>query len=231
MTAPAGTGRRVAAIVAHPDDEVLGCGGTLRRHVLGGDHVSIIIMADGEMSRDNAATDAPARRKAAAHQAASILGVPHVAIHDFPDNRLDTVALLDIVKVIESHIAEIKPDRVYTHHAGDVNIDHRRVHEAVVTACRPQPGHPVKTVLSFETASSTEWQLPHAAPPFLPDWFVDISATLEAKLAALRAYDGEMRDWPHARSYRGVEHLARWRGASVGCAAAEAFILGRKIED
>ena|SRR5579883_491436 len=225
------TGRRVAAIVAHPDDEVLGCGGTLRRHVLAGDHVSIVILADGETSRGGGAADAPARRKAAAHQAASILGVPHLTIHDLPDNRLDTVALLDIVKLVEGHIAEIKPDRVYTHHSGDVNLDHRRVHDAVVTACRPQPGHPVKTVLCFETASSTEWQFPHSAPPFLPNWFVDISATLGAKLEALRAYGDEMRDWPHARSYRAIEHLARWRGASVGCAAAEAFILGRKLED
>jgi LmbE family N-acetylglucosaminyl deacetylase len=228
-------GRRIAAVVAHADDEALGCGGTLRRHALAGDKVWIIILADGETSRSStlaatASGDAVARREAAARAAAEILGAQHVIIHRFPDNRLDTCALLDIIKVIEGHIEEFSPDTVYTHHAGDVNVDHRRVHEAVVTACRSQPSHPVETLLFFETISSTEWQPPSSAPPFLPNWFVDISGTLEAKLSALHAYGDEMRAWPHPRSYEGVTHLARWRGATVGCEAAEAFVLGRAIK-
>jgi N-acetylglucosamine malate deacetylase 1 len=224
--------RRVAAIVAHPDDEVLGCGGTLRRHVLAGDAVSVVILADGETSRETVGEAAASieRRSTAAQQAAGILGVGNVQMHSLPDNRLDRETLLDIVKIVERHIGEIRPDIVYTHHAGDLNVDHRRVHEAVATACRPQLGHPVETLLFFEIASSTEWQPPHSAPPFLPNWFVDISATLATKLEALTAYGHEMRDWPHPRSYRGVEHLARWRGAIAGCDAAEAFMLGRKIE-
>jgi LmbE family N-acetylglucosaminyl deacetylase len=224
--------RRVAAIVAHPDDEVLGCGGTLRRHVLAGDAVSVVILADGETSRETVGEAAVAveRRLTAAQQAAAILGVGNVQLHSLPDNRLDGETLLDIVKIVERHIGAIRPDIVYTHHAGDLNVDHRRVHEAVVTACRPQLGHPVETLLFFEIASSTEWQPPHSAAPFLPNWFVDISDTLATKLEALTAYGHEMRDWPHPRSYRGVEHLARWRGAIAGCDAAEAFMLGRKIE-
>lgn len=224
--------RRVAAIVAHPDDEVLGCGGTLRRHVLAGDAVSIVILADGETSRETLGQTEAAieRRSTAAQQAAAILGVANIQMHSLPDNRLDGETLLDIVKIVERHIGEIRPDIVYTHHAGDLNVDHRRVHEAVVTACRPQLGHPVETLLFFEIASSTEWQPPLSASPFLPNWFVDISGTLATKLEALTAYGHEMRDWPHPRSYRGVEHLARWRGAVVGCDAAEAFMLGRKIE-
>ena len=118
---------------------------------------------------------------------------------------------------------------VYSHWIGDVNIDHRRIHEAVVAACRPQPGHPVESLLFFEVASSTEWQTPGSAPAFQPNWFVDISATLDTKLAALAAYQAELRDWPHPRSTRGVEHLARWRGSTVGCEAAEAFVLGRHL--
>jgi N-acetylglucosamine malate deacetylase 1 len=224
--------RRIAAIVAHADDEVLGCGGTLRRHVLAGDEVWVVILADGETSREigPGGADAVARREAAAHGAASALGVQHVAIHRFPDNRLDTQALLDIVKVIEGHIDEVAPDTIYTHHAGDLNLDHRCVHQAVVTACRPQPGSGVETLLFFEVASSTEWQTPGSAPAFLPNWFVDVSSTLDAKLKALEAYGDEMREWPHPRSYQGVTHLARWRGAMVGCDAAEAFVLGRRIE-
>lgn len=221
--------RRVSAVVAHPDDEVLGCGGALRRHVVAGDEVSILILADGEMSRASAGKAEIERRKSAAVMAAEALGIAHVVLHEFPDNRLDTVAALDIAKVAEAHIREVGPDTIYTHHSGDVNIDHSSVHRAVVTACRPQAGQTVDTLLFFEIPSSTEWQPPGSAAPFLPNWFIDISDALEAKMNALKAYDHEMRPWPHPRSYRGVESLARWRGATVGCEAAEAFILGRRI--
>jgi LmbE family N-acetylglucosaminyl deacetylase len=118
---------------------------------------------------------------------------------------------------------------VYTHHAGDLNVDHQRVSQAVMTACRPQPGCAVKKIAFFEIPSSTEWQSPSSGPAFAPNWFVDISGTLDTKLKALKAYHGEIRPWPHARSYEAVEHLARWRGATVGCDAAEAFVIGRKI--
>ena len=124
-------------------------------------------------------------------------------------------------------IAEHQPSTVFTHHPGDMNVDHRCVHEAVVTACRPQPGNLVKTLLLFEVPSSTEWQTPWTAPVFAPNWFVEISQTLERKLAALDVYAAEMRPWPHPRSLQGVEHLARWRGASSGVDAAEAFVLAR----
>jgi LmbE family N-acetylglucosaminyl deacetylase len=222
--------RRVAVIVAHPDDEVLGCGGTIRRHAIAGDEVSVVILADGETSRTpDAGAATIAKRETAAGAAAAVLGVHRLTLHRLSDNRLDTAPLLDVIQLIERDIGEIAPDIVYTHHAGDLNVDHRRVHEAVITACRPQRGHPVKTLLFCEIPSSTEWQAPGARAPFLPNWFVDIDDTLESKMAALRAYDGEMRPWPHPRSYEGVTHLARWRGASVGCAAAEAFVLGREI--
>jgi LmbE family N-acetylglucosaminyl deacetylase len=217
------------AIVAHADDEVLGCGGTLRRHVLDGDDVWTVILADGETSR-SASTDASVvSREIAARNAAAILGVQHVLLHRLPDNRLDACPRLDIVKLVEGCIAEIRPDTIYSHHAGDLNVDHRRVSEAVVTACRPQKGHSVETLLFFETVSSTEWQMPNVGPAFQPNWFVDISDHLDVKLRALRPYADEMRPWPHPRSIEGVTHLARWRGATIGCDAAEAFILGRQL--
>jgi len=118
---------------------------------------------------------------------------------------------------------------VYMHHAGDVNVDHRRLHEAVSTACRPTPGQTVRRLLSFEVASSTEWQPAGSAPPFQPNWFVDISAQWPRKREALAAYAGEMRPWPHARSLEALEHLAHWRGAQVGVEAAEAFCLLRQL--
>lgn len=222
--------KRIAVIVAHPDDEVLGCGGTIRRHTLAGDEVRTIALADGETSREEGAGEKKiAARMAKMKAAAKILGVAKHFAHRLPDNRLDGVSLLDLVKLVEGHIRKFAPSVVYTHYAGDLNVDHRRVHQAVLTACRPQPGAPVQSILLFEIPSSTEWQAATNGSGFAPNYFVDISETLEAKLRALRAYDDEMRPWPHARSYQAVEHLARWRGATVGCAAAEAFIVGRDI--
>ena len=219
-------------LAAHPDDEVLGCGGTIAKLVDQGSIVHVSFLADGVFSRegDQVSQQEELRiRRGAAQKACDILGVKSVSFGDFPDNRMDTVALLDIISVVEELIAEHLPDTVFTHHAGDVNIDHRRMHEAAVTACRPQRGHPVKTLLCFEVPSSTEWQLPGSAPVFAPNWFVDISDTLERKFAALDAYAAELRDWPHPRSRQGVDHLARWRGATVGVDAAEAFMLGRQL--
>jgi N-acetylglucosamine malate deacetylase 1 len=224
--------KSVLILAAHPDDEVLGCGGTIAKLAGHGAAIHVAFLADGVFSRqgDDKSRHSELRaRRISAEKACKILGVKGVHFGEFPDNRMDSVALLDIVRVIESLIAEYRPDTVFTHHAGDVNVDHRRAHEAVVTACRPQSGHPVKTLMCFEVPSSTEWQLPGSAPVFTPNWFVDVSATLERKLAALDAYAAELRAWPHPRSRQGVEHLARWRGATVGVSAAEAFLLGRQV--
>ena len=224
--------RTVVILAAHPDDEVLGCGGTIAKLADEGAAIHVAFLADGVFSRAGE-TDVQhadlAVRRIAAQKVCGILGVESVFFGDFPDNRMDTIALLDIIKPIEALIAKYQPDTVFTHHAGDVNIDHRRIHEAVVTACRPQRGHPVKTLLCFEVPSSTEWQLPSSAPAFEPNWFVDISDTLDRKLAALDAYAAELRVWPHPRSRQGVEHLSHWRGATVGVDAAEAFVLGRQL--
>ncbi|MGC9506260.1 PIG-L deacetylase family protein [Baaleninema sp.] len=222
--------QQILIVAAHPDDEVLGCGGTIARHTAEGSTVNVIFLADGVTARDRADSAERQRRQAAAHQAANCLGIHSVQFHDFPDNRLDTIELIKIVQTIEQAIAQHQPDTVLTHHAGDVNIDHQRVHQAVVTACRPQPGHPVRTLLFFEVPSSTEWQPPGSAPAFLPNWFIDISDTLERKLEALSAYREELRDFPHPRSREAIEALARWRGATVGIRAAEGFVLGRRID-
>ncbi len=225
----------VLVIAAHPDDEVLGCGGTMARHAKSGDTVHVVILAEGITSRDQKSNRENKEKELsalgeAAHRANEILGVKTVELNDFPDNRMDSLARLDVVKVVEGFIDRFKPDIVYTHHGGDLNVDHRRVHEAVVTSCRPMPGNQgVRTLLFFEVASSTEWQPPGSASPFTPNWFVDISTTLELKLQALQAYESEMRPWPHSRSVKALEHLAQWRGASIGVEAAEAFELGRRL--
>ncbi len=227
------TVKSILVVAGHPDDEVLGCGGTIAKWADAGATTHVAFLADGVSSRTgevDTLQSVLSARRAAAQKACSVLGVTTVTFGEFPDNRMDTVALLDVVKSIEALIAKHQPDTVLTHHAGDVNIDHQRVHQALVAACRPQHGHPVKTVLSFEVPSSTEWQLPGSAPVFAPNWFVDISNTLNRKLAALDAYAAELRAWPHPRSRQAVEYLARWRGATVGVDAAEAFELGRQLE-
>jgi len=226
--------KRVLVIAAHPDDEVLGCGATIAAHVQNGDEVHVMIMAEGVTSRD-ATRDIEQRTSElsdlteSAHKVKELLGISSLSLHGYPDNRMDSIDLLDVVKTIESSINLVSPHIIYTHHAGDVNIDHQRVHQAVVTACRPIPSHPVHSILFFETPSSTEWQIPGTALMFTPNWYVDVSETLEIKMDALRIYNSEMRQWPHSRSLKAIEHLARWRGASVGLQAAEAFIVGRNI--
>ncbi len=225
----------ILVVAAHPDDEVLGCGGAMARHVEAGDEVNVVILAEGitsryEQRKHEGQQDELSALGQAARKANDLLGVKSLVLHDLPDNRIDSLDRLDVIKTVENFIERIKPDILYTHHGGDLNIDHRRIHEAVVTACRPMPhNHGIHTLLFFEVASSTEWQTPGSAIPFTPDWYVDISDTLELKLKALQVYESEMRSWPHARSVVALEHLARWRGSTIGVEAAEAFMLGRRL--
>lgn len=222
----------VMVVAAHPDDEVLGCGGTIARLAREGRPVHVLLFADGESSRvqRNAThgSDIEARNRSA-EQACKILGCASLELLTLPDNRMDGVELLDVVQRVEASLARHRPVSVFTHHAGDVNIDHRIVHDAVIAACRPLPGSALRELFFFEVPSATEWRPPDSLRAFQPNWFVDISATLDAKMDALRAYQSELRDFPHPRSLQAVEALARWRGATAGVHAAEAFVLGRKI--
>jgi len=219
----------VVVFAAHPDDDILGCGGTIAKLTQEGSKVHIVFLADGESSRGDI-TDINSliqQRKQNAKKALKILGCDSIEFLDFPDNRLDSLDLLDVVKKIEGFIDAYKPYTIFTHYAHDLNIDHQITHNAVVTACRPQPGHCVKELLFFEVPSSTEWNLSKA---FMPNYFVDISSTLSLKIDALNAYKNEMKSFPHPRSIKAIESLSYYRGASSGCKAAEAFIIGRKIK-
>jgi len=223
--------KTILVVAAHPDDEILGCGGTIARHLAEGDNVHIVFMADGVSSRGICPNSAEHQeRNHAAYQASQAFGItPPLTFLGFPDNRMDTIALLDITQALEKVIKTIQPEIIYTHHFGDLNIDHQIVHKAVMTACRPQGDYSVKTILCFEIPSSTEWQAPNSGQAFEPTWFVDISDTLEIKMKALQAYHEEMREWPHPRSYENVEMLAKNRGAVVGKKAAEGFMLMRGV--
>ena len=223
---------RVLVVAAHPDDEILGLGGTLARHADEGATVEILIMAEGATSRD-AQRDTAGRSeemtalRAAAQHAAAIVGARPPRFGGLPDNRMDGLDRLDVIKLVEDVVKEVRPDIVYTHHPHDLNIDHRITHEAVLTACRPLPGVPVSAIYAYVTESSTEWAVDGAA--FKPAHFVEITAQLARKIAALEAYAPEMRPAPHARSIDAVRALASVRGASVGVPAAEAFVVVRQV--
>lgn len=214
---------RVLAIAAHPDDEVLGCGGTLLRHKQDGDDSFVILLGEGPTSRGSGENQAAEEAK----KAQSILGTQLAAHLSFPDQRFDTLALLDVAKELEKHIDQIKPDIVYTHHYSDINQDHRVTSEAVMIACRAVPGQFVKRVYFWENLSSTEWS--PKANPFKAQHYVDIHAQLPKKIEAMKAYSSELREFPHPRSIKGIESLAQLRGCEAGFEAAEAFELFRSL--
>lgn len=224
-------GKNILIIAAHSDDEALGCGGTIARHASEGDKVGAIFLTDGVSSRsykyrdrDNAKL-----RNEYSEEAAKILGISWVKNLGFPDNKLDSIPMLDIVQKIEHHVLDFVPDIVYTHYPLDLNIDHRVASNAALTAFRPLPGSSCSKVLFFEVRSSTEWSISVPNNSFSPNYFVDISNFLESKVSALKCYDSEMRAFPHTRSYESIEMQAKLHGSSVGLYAAEAFMIARVI--
>lgn len=218
----------VLVVVAHEDDEVLGCGGTIAKHVAEGDQAHVVYMADGVGSRGGDFEFEVAQRNEARDLALQALGVSGWHALQFPDNRMDSVALLDVVQALERIVQEIGPHIIYTHHYGDLNVDHRVTHQAVMTACRPQPGNPVREIYACEVMSNTEWASPGLAP-FVPNAYVDITPYWDTKRIALAAYELEMRPVPHSRSIQHLEHLARHHGSCIGVEAAEAFMVMRAI--
>lgn len=224
--------QQVLIAAAHSDDETLGCGGTIAKHTSQGDEVSVIFMTNGVGSRTEHSSNCITHRVEATKKAMSILGVKTHRFLDFPDNALDTVPLLDITRQIEATCKEWGlPKIVYTHCPHDLNIDHRTVYEATMTCFRPQPGNAAQPekILTYEVLSSTGWRSNAAPMSFLPNYFVDITDTIQIKMRALEAYAEEMRPWPHARSLQAVEALAKVRGSHIGLESAEAFCVERII--
>lgn len=218
--------RIILVIAAHTDDEALGCGGTIARHAAEGDTVHAIFLADGVSSRPTADDTDFMRRTQAAEKAHQVLGISSVRYLGLPDNRLDSLPLLDIVQQLEVAIRELGPEVIYTHHYGDLNVDHRVAHQAVMTACRPLPDSAVREIYTFEVMSSTDWSS-HGAAPFMPQFYVDITNYMDRKLEALESYQFEMREAPHSRCIEHINALAMHNGHSVGFGRAEAFMIMR----
>ena len=220
--------KNILVVAAHPDDEALGCGGTIAKHVSEGDNVYSIFMSDGVKSRANYTEIKINSRMEASKLAQSILGIKNSYFFEFEDNKMDKIALLDVVQKIEPIIHDLKPSIIYTHYHNDLNVDHQITHKAVMTACRPIPNFSVKEIYGFEVLSSTEWSSAYHSS-FNPKTFVDISKHFKIKIEALKAYEEEMRDPPHTRSIKHAEVLAQHRGFNVGIFLAEAFEVYRMI--
>lgn len=218
----------ILVIAAHPDDEVLGGGGTIARHAARGDRVDVLVVTRGapDLYSDEQ-VQALRKELAAAHK---ILGVAGAQFLDFPAPKLDQVPSYELAEGIARTITALRPSVAYLPHRGDVHGDHRAVFQAALVAARPLGGSSIRRLLSYETLSETEWAAPVAEDAFLPSVFIDISEYLEKKKQALAAYRSQIKEFPHPRSLTGVEALARVRGGTVGVAAAEAFQLIREIE-
>lgn len=224
--------KRVLVVAAHPDDEILGVGATVAKHVAQGDEVYALILGEGQTSRGEHREDISQGVVEELHkntmESASKVGYRNVYFENFPDNRFDQVDLLDIVKVVEHKIREIQPEIIYTHYSGDLNIDHQYTARAVLTATRPIGDYPVKEIYAFETLSSTEWNFDYSVQPaFSPNVYVDITEYYEKKEAAMNCYVSELCQYPHPRSLEGMDVLSRTRGIAAGMKRAEAFMLIR----
>lgn len=218
---------KILVVAAHPDDEILGAGGTLIRHINQGDVIHFLILSDGETSRTNVSN--VQKRRSQAEKVAKSIGAASVALEEFPDNSFDTVPLLSLAKTVEKYVSKLQPVIIYTHHLFDLNVDHRLTAQAVLTACRPQPGVSVKEIYSFEVPSSTEWQAKLPSHVFMPTVYVDITNTIDRKIELLSIYSNELQTYPHPRSKEGIKLLAQYRGLEVGRRFCEAFALLRKI--
>ncbi len=218
---------KVLVVAAHPDDEVLGMGGTIALHVRRGDEVRVLVVTDGSSTQYPGDDETRARKEDEALAAAAELGVEDYVHLDLPDMRLDTLAHVDVNRVLEEQVRELAPQVLYTVHP-DVNLDHRVLFDSVAVATRAVPGQPVRRVLTYAPTSSTEWT-PAALNWFVPNWYVDVTATLDAKVAAFARYETERREYPHPRSERAIRATASHHGTACGCEYAEPFVLVRGL--
>jgi len=228
--------KKILVVVAHPDDELLGLGATMHKLI----HeqqccVRVIILGEGITSRSDERNPKKWSKELAIHRkniedARKAIGYESVGVYDFPDNRFDTVALLDIIKVIEKEKEIFQPEIIFTHHGGDVNIDHQRTFEAVMTACRPLSHEKVHTVITFETPSGTEWIASSDPRKFIPNLFIEISKeNVDAKIKGMESYEFEKRTYTHPRSPEALTVLAKQRGVIVGKKYAEVFCIIRSV--
>jgi LmbE family N-acetylglucosaminyl deacetylase len=228
--------KKIMIVVAHPDDELLGLGGTMNKLINEYSvQTHLIILGEGITSRSDSRDVSLWENELQIHKsnikkAQATIGYHSLSVHDFPDNRFDAVNLLDIIKVVEAEKKAFNPDVIFTHHGGDLNIDHQKTFEAVVTSCRPMESENVKTIITFETPSGTEWRASSDPRHFIPNLYFKISEqNLAAKIKGMESYEFESRAYPHPRSPEALKITAQKNGINVGVPLAEAFCLIRQI--
>lgn len=226
--------KKILIVVAHPDDELLGLGATMNKLILDYNVTAhVVILGEGITSRSEErdtlkwSVELQTHRNNI-HLARKAIGYHSVSIYDFPDNRFDSVSLLDIIKVVEAEKNSFDPEVIFTHHGGDLNIDHQRTFESVMTACRPMSNEVVKAIITFETPSGTEWRASTDPRHFIPNLFIEVQEkNVDAKIEGMQCYLYEKRTFPHPRSPEALKiHAQRW-GIVVGCEFAEAFSIVR----
>jgi LmbE family N-acetylglucosaminyl deacetylase len=228
--------KKIMIVVAHPDDELLGLGASMHRLIREANvKTHVVVLGEGITSRSEKRDVVEWQNELSIHKAnikkaQAKIGYHSIKIYDFPDNRFDTVSILDIVKLIEKEKIDFDPDVIFTHHGGDVNIDHQKTFESVITATRPMTGEKVKTIITFETPSGTEWRASSDPRHFIPNFFISVSQVdIEAKISAMQQYQFEKREYPHPRSPEALKILAQRWGIVIGCDFAEAFTIVRTI--
>ena len=228
--------KKILVIVAHPDDELLGLGASMHKLINEqGSKARVVILGEGITSRFDNRGPKKWEKQLLIHKkniesARNNIGYESVGIYDFPDNRFDTIALLDIIKVIEKEKEDFQPEIIFTHHGGDVNIDHQKTFEAVITCTRPMEHELVSSIITFETPSGTEWRASTDPKHFIPNFFIEVSkSNLDAKIAGMESYEFEKRMFPHPRSPKALSILAQYRGLTIGKEYAESFMIVRTI--
>ena len=226
-------GNRILIVAAHPDDDILGCGGVMARCRKEGAAVKVVFLGEGSTSRFDASDrDGPealaaiAERRNAAKKALDILGLEDITFHDLSCGRFDRAPILEIGKIIEAEIEAFKPDTVFTHSHVDANNDHGIAFQATLQASRPGALNHVANVLSYEVPTSTEWRFTET---FTPNYFIGIEDEIDAKIKAMAAYGSEQKPYPFPRSAEGLRALAMVRGMQAGIPYAEAFQVIRGI--
>lgn len=223
--------KKILIVAAHPDDEVLGCFATVAKMIKQGCEAYTLVLSGGKTSRGQVDLSEIQDLKNEMQKANDIIGIKKVFQADFPDNAFDSVPLLQIVKEIEKVKEEIKPEIIFTHHTGDLNIDHQITHKAVLTATRPMQNECVKTIYSMEIPSSTEWNSFSSQSAFIPNVFFEVEDTIDLKIEAMAKYQSELREYPHPRSLKHLKELAKVNGTKVGLSYSENFMLIRSVND
>jgi len=217
---------KILVIATHPDDEILGCGGTLARHVASGDDVQAVVVTRG--AEDLYPPEMVARGRAELKRAHKIVGIKKCHFLDFPAPKLDIIPNHKIADSIKKVFNTFNPSIVYLPHRGDIHVDHKAVYQATLVAARPSRDTSIKKLFCYETLSETDWAPPSADDAFIPTVFVDISPYIEIKMQAMECYKSQLKDPPHSRSIDALRALARLRGSTIGFEWAEAFMLVRE---